>query len=219
MTVTAAPSSASRRPAAWTGSLPISTTVVPSSRAVSGVSATVHTYHLAGDVAGLVANEKGAGGGDVLGPSDPPHRRARHCILDSLSQVTGALGRPQHRRVYEARRNGVDGDALRAKLQGERLGEADDAGLGRYVVGHQRLAALGARRRDVDDAPPTGLDHVGNDGLAAVERPGEVDRQHAVPRLGVDRQEPVEALKAGVVDENRRAAETSAHVRDPGVDL
>src|SRR5437764_1375690 len=113
MTVTAAPSSASRRPAAWTGSLPISTTVVPSSRAVSGVSATVHTYHLAGDVAGLVANEKGAGGGDVVGPSDPPHRRARHCILDSLSQVTGALGRPQHRRVYEARRNDVDGDADR----------------------------------------------------------------------------------------------------------
>ena len=84
---------------------------------------------------------------------------------------------------------------------------------------HQRLAALGARRRDVDDAPPARLDHVGHDGLAAVERAREVDGEHPVPSVGVDREERIEALEPGVVHEDRRVTDSTAHLLDTGIDL
>ena len=130
--------------------------------------------------------------------------RAAWCSTPSPSRPL-ASRRPQHRRVDEPGRDGVDGDALRAELEGERLGEADHAGLGRDVVGHQRLAALRARRRDVDDATPAGLDHVGHHGLAAVEGAGEVHLEDPVPLLEVDLEERREALEPGVVDQDRRA--------------
>ena len=104
-------------------------------------------------------------------------------------------------------RDGVDGDALGTELERQRLGEADEAGLRRDVVDHVLLTGLRARRRDVDDAAPPGLDHVGHHGLGAVEGPAEVDRHDAVPLLVGDRQELVEAGDARVVDEHERGSE------------
>ena len=45
--------------------------------------------------------------------------------------------------------------------------------------------------------PQPGLDHVGHGGLEAVEGPGQVDRHHALPVLGADVEEVLEALDAG----------------------
>ena len=93
---------------------------------------------------------------------------------------------PRHRRVDEARRDRVDGDAAAGELDGERLRQADDAALRCRVVRHVRRAGLRARRRDRDDAAPAGGDHVGHGGLHARERAGEVDRDDPVPDLGRD---------------------------------
>ena len=93
------------------------------------------------------------------------------------------------------------------ELEGQCLGEADHTGLGRHIVGHEGLAAVGARGRDVDDATPSLLDHVRHHGLAAVEGPGQVDRQDAVPLLGGDLEERFEAVEAGAVDQDGGTAE------------
>ena len=61
--------------------------------------------------------------------------------------------------------------------------------------------------------------HVGDDGLAALERAGEVHREQAVPRLEVDLQEGAEALDPGAVDEHGRRPQLLAHLLDAGVDL
>src|SRR5205085_3692176 len=140
----------------------------------SGVAAAVDADDLAGDVAGLVSDQESAGGGDVLRSSDPANRDPRRVVVDSLAEETLALGRPQHGRVDEPGRDRVHRDPLRTELQGKCLGEPDDAGLRRHVVRHARLAPLGARRGDVNDPPPTSLDQVGHDRLAAVERAGEL---------------------------------------------
>src|SRR2546426_1105286 len=64
-------------------------------RTSSGVSPTVDPDHLAGDVAGLVADQERAGGGDVLGPSGAADRRARRVMLDPLAEEAPALRSPQ----------------------------------------------------------------------------------------------------------------------------
>ena len=66
---------------------------------------------------------------------------------------------------------------LRRVLDRQRLGEPDDAALRRDVVRHAVGARLRARRRDRDDPAPAGREHVGDRGLDAVERAGEVDRR------------------------------------------
>ena len=90
------------------------------------------------------------------GRPDPAHRRRSAWCVDARGRDDRLLSAAaQHRGVDEPRRDGVDGDAHGAEFEGQRLGESDDAGLGGHVVRSSRLAALGARRRDVDDAAPS----------------------------------------------------------------
>ena len=102
-----------------------------------------------------------------------------------------------HRRVDGARRDCVHRDAERGEIEGERLGQCDDPALRCDVVRHTPGARLRGGRRDGHDAPPLRLHHVGNGRLHAVERAGEVDRQHALPGCDVDLEEVDEALDAG----------------------
>ena len=64
-----------------------------------------------------------------------------------------------------------------------------------------------ARRRDVDDASPAGLDHVGQHGLDAVEDPVQVDVHDPLPVLERDVGELLEAVDARGVHQNRDRAE------------
>ena len=139
--------------------------------------------------------------------------------LHALAKKPLTFGQAQHRCVDEPRRDRVDRDPLGTELEGQRLGEADDTRLGRHVVGHERLPALGARRGDVDDPPPAFLDHVWHDGLTAVERTGETDGKDLVPLLEGDGEERIEPLQAGVVHQDGRPAEAGAHLLHTGVDL
>src|SRR2546421_4456057 len=91
--------------------------------APSGVSPTVHADALPRDVAGFVAHEERARGGDVLWATGAAHGCRLLVILDLAAEIALALGAPQHGRDDEPGRDGVHGDALRAELERQRLGE------------------------------------------------------------------------------------------------
>ena len=66
--------------------------------------------------------------------------------------------------------------------------------------------------------PHSGLDHVGHDGLEAVEGAREVDRHHALPGLDADVEEVHEALDAGAGHQDPDRAEGGAHLVQRSVD-
>ena len=140
-------------------------------------------------------------------------------VLDPFAQQALALGGAQHRGVDESGRDRVDGDPFRAQFEGQGLGEPDHSRLGRHVMGHERLPPVGAGRRDVDDPAPPLLDHVGHDGLAAVEGAGEVDGEDAAPLLGRDGEEAVEPVESGAVHQDGRPAELLPYGGHPFIDL
>src|ERR1700742_4097704 len=117
--------------------------------------------HLAGDGGGGGRGEEGDDAGDVFGSADPAGRDPR----DELRQDVGRH-RLRHRRVDEARGDGVDADPRRPTL-GERPPEADQPRLRGAVVGLAEVAERGARA-EVDDG--------GALGVAGLERQGQPDR-------------------------------------------
>ena len=84
----------------------------------------------------------------------------------------------------EARRDRVHRDVVRPELERERLGEADDAALGRRVV-HADAVAAAARgdRGEVDDAAELARLHARRELAAHEERGGEVRRDDRAPLL------------------------------------
>ncbi len=78
--------------------------------------------------------------------------------------------RCHHVGVDVARADAVDRDAFARGLLGERLGEADHAGLGGGVVGLAHLALLAVDRRDRDDAAEPALAHAVDRAAAHVEQ-------------------------------------------------
>src|SRR5215468_11921028 len=85
-----------------------------------------------------------------------------------------------HRRIDVAGANGVDTDAARRQLAGERFGQQVDAAL-RCAIDRRPLAADNAGvRADVDDAAAGLLEM--RDGIAAhEERAFEIDVDHVIP--------------------------------------
>ena len=67
-----------------------------------------------------------------------------------------------------------------------------------------------ARRGDVDDSAPAGLDHVGQHRLNAVKDAVEVDVDDPLPVVERDVGEPLELLESGGVDQNRDRPQLSA---------
>src|ERR1700761_7089460 len=99
------------------------------------VSATVDAQYLTGDVTGFLRYQEGARGGDVFRLAHTAHRRLGNGLVD-VAEESVLLRAAQHRRIDEAGRDGIDRDAAGPILEGQRLGEAVDRGLSRYVVRH-----------------------------------------------------------------------------------
>ena len=78
---------------------------------------------------------------------------------------------------------------------------------------------VGARRGDVDDAAPAGLDHVGQHGLGGVEDPVQVDVDDLAPFIEGDVGEAPEDLFAGGVDQDRHRAQCTADLGERGINL
>ncbi len=92
-------------------------------------------------------------------------------------------------------------------------------GLGRDVVRHARDAGVCARRADVHDAAPAGVDHVGQHRLTAVEDTVEVDVEHSLPNVEGDVGETREAVQPSGVHQNGHRAELSTNRVEGRVDL
>ena len=103
-------------------------------------------------IARLVAGQVERGVGDVVGQRGDAERRAggdRRRRRVDRRVVAGDDGR-RHRSHRAARRDGVDADAARRQLGGDRLGQPDHGVLARRVAVRTEAAedAGGARRRD-----------------------------------------------------------------------
>src|SRR5215475_3507621 len=177
----------------------------------------VDANHLTGDVARLLRAEESADRGNVFGSSGSPDGYPGGDLLD-LPDVAGALCAARHGRVDDARRDGVDRDAVGRELEGERPREADHARLRGDVVCHAHGAGLRARRRDRDHPTPTGREHVGNCGLQAVERSRQVGGENAVPALDCDVGKGLEGVETGAGDHDLDGTELRAHRVEGSVD-
>src|SRR5215207_11336598 len=122
-----------------------------------------HFEHLAGDVVAQRGGEEEDGAGRLLGRAAAARGdetegdlavRLRDAETDVGRLARHALARLlrlRQARLDEAEGDGVDLYVELPPLLRERLGEPDDAGLARRVVGLPGVAARARRRRDVDD--------------------------------------------------------------------
>src|SRR5262249_14963524 len=88
------------------------------------------------------------------------------------------------------------------ELARERLRERDDAALAGRVDAFAGGADARRVGRDVDDAAPAARRHAGRHDVLHVERAAQVDVDQLLPFLGLGVEEILEAIPAGVVDQN-----------------
>jgi hypothetical protein len=135
-------------------------------------------------------------------------------VFNGAAEQLPFFGAAQHRGVNEAGRNAVDGYPVGPVFQRKRFGEPVDRRFRRDVVGHERLARVGARRRNVHDAAPAGFDHAGEHGLDGVEHAVEVDVDDTRPRFEGQVREPLESFHACGVDQRGDRAKRVVHRGD-----
>src|SRR6185312_9731233 len=108
----------------------------------------------------------------------------------------------------------IDGDAVRAQLIRQCLGEVHQRGIAHAA---QRLRASGGQPADVHDAPPSSLSHVWRARLTHTEIPDQLRVQIEQQRILVRFVQiiPDQAPRGGrAVDQNIHAAELGGRVRD-----
>src|SRR2546428_2808291 len=112
----------------------------------------VHDKDLTGDVARLVRDKEGDRVRDVLDRAESPQRDLlQEIVLDLLGERIGEIG------GHESGRHRVRRDVSARHFARDRLGESDDSGLSRRVVGLSRIPDDAGDRSHVHDsagAPP-----------------------------------------------------------------
>jgi len=142
--------------------------------------AAVHQERRASDVTGSVAREEGDGLGHFARLAAPAQGDGAEILLQGFRFGEMGLG---ERRADKPRADGVHPDAIRAKLIGGRMQNAEDAGLA-GVVGDQvgfAIVAVGGGGKD-NGAPAARL-HAGGGELDGAEDSGEIDVQGAGEEL------------------------------------
>src|SRR5881628_2707615 len=114
----------------------------------------VDDQHLTRNVAGEVGGEKEHRRRDIRSLAQPAHRNGPD---QGLARLAGDL--PGQLRIDKPGRHGVHEYIPRGQLLRHRLGETDQAGLGRGVVRLPFVAVDAHHARDVDDPSPAPLDH------------------------------------------------------------
>src|SRR5215207_2109550 len=176
------------------------------------VLAAVDRQRRAGDEAAVLGGEEDDGAADLLRGAEAADRDQRN---DLRLQDLG-VDRLHHLGADVAGRDDVDGDPGARAFLGERLGEADVAGLRGRIVRLAGLALLAVDRGDGDDAAELAFAHAVPDRVRHVEDAVEVGVDHLAP---LDGRHPVEhrvAGDAGVVDQDIDRAEVRLHLLDAG---
>src|SRR5690606_23588258 len=171
--------------------------------------ATVNRQGLAVDVGGPLARQERHHRRHVLRRAEAP---GRDLLQVGLLELGGEGG--GHVRLDEAGRHRVHRHALAGVLAGQRLGEADQAGLGGDVVGLAGVAAQRHHRAEVHHAPEARAQHAAQGGLGEVEGAREVGVDDRLPVVVLHAQHQAVAGDAGVVDEHVEAPEALDHALD-----
>ena len=171
----------------------------------------VDNDRLLGDHAAVVGGEKQRHPRDVL---------AEQRLLDGLTlddRVNGFLRLvPQASLPIGHHGAGLDrvhANVIRAERARERMGQADDPGLGRGISRHLRRAAPGDRR-EIDDRAEAQLAHLRMHGLGCEKVMPQIHVLRMVPIVGGDVGDRVALVVGGVVDQDRDRAELRAGFRD-----
>ena len=123
-----------------------------------------------------------------------------------------------HRGLDDAGRDGVDPDAARGVLHGQRLGDGRQAALGQRGQRRRRggVRDLGQGGRDVDHVAAVPHGHLGDDPAGQPEEPGQVHAGDGGVILGGVLGERLRDVHPGVVDQGVDAAEpVKRRVGDP----
>ena len=97
-------------------------------------------------------------------------------------------------------KNGIGQNSVRRTLDGDDIGQPDEAGLGGRVVRFHRLPEIARRRRDEDEAAVLLFGHHLVRGLAQVETTVQMDLQHLAPVVGGELVERNAVEDAGIAD-------------------
>src|ERR1043166_440567 len=99
------------------------------------------------------------------------------------------------------------------------MGEADEAGFGGGVMQAYDAAGLCGYGREIDDAAPVALAHVGEDALGDEESGSEIDAEDAVPVFESNFGDGLGLRDTGVVDEDFYFAEVAFGLGDEAFDV
>mmetsp|Transcript_21087 Transcript_21087/g.81837 ORF Transcript_21087/g.81837 Transcript_21087/m.81837 type:complete len:357 (+) Transcript_21087:2512-3582(+) len=201
------PMACSSRPSCWTKGMWTGNSIAAASIAVHGADAAVHRQDLPGDVlAGPRSEQQGRTLQVVVVAEAVERRVGRHLVSPQRGQQ--ALG---HLAREEARRQRIDGDAIRAPLAGQGPREVHRRALAGVVGNGLHRTQVARQAGDgghIDDAARTARDHAGlGHGLREQEEAADVEVHDLVPgleRMLLGRGAPG---GAGVVDEDVDAAQ------------
>src|SRR6185437_3351417 len=189
---------------------PVTIATLPSSFPIACLRSVLHRpaidhQALAGDEIAVGRGEEDTGADDILGQLlalDGAGLRHRLAVFGVIVAPADILGRG------EARRDGVDADAVLAELGRKRPRHAEDRAFGRDIVQHHRRAVPHRARGDVDDLAVILALHDRHDRLDAEEHAADIDGEIAIPFLGAELRDGYarHARKARIVDEDMDAA-------------
>src|SRR5215218_11034240 len=137
------------------------------------------------------------------GPGDLfrlPEAAEGYLFEELLLGFLGDIG--DHIGLYESGAEGVDGDPEAGQFLGGRLGEAEQPGLGRRVVGLAYIAGLSDEGAHVDDLAAALVRHVRQDRVDRVEGAIEVYLYDLVPVVDGELPERAVYVDPRVVDQD-----------------
>src|SRR5215212_3485961 len=123
-----------------------------------------------------------------------------HLFAELLLGFLGDVG--DHIGLYESGADGVDGDSEAGQFLGCRLGEAEQPGLGRRVVGLSYVAGLSDEGAHVDDLAPALVRHVRQRRVYRVEGAVEIYLYDLVPVVDRELHERAVYVDPRVIDQD-----------------
>jgi len=181
---------------------------MPTLRGSGHVPAAVDVDGLAGDVVGF--GEEDGGAACFVGVA----KVAEWNFFGRGVEITG------HHVGFEQRwGDRVGRNALLGEEIGVGVGETDEAGFGSGIVRTDDAAGLRGYRREIDDAAPAALAHVGKNALRDEKGRSEIDAEHALPIFESDFSDGLGLRNAGVVDEDFHFAELALSFGDEPLDV
>src|ERR671913_584382 len=160
------------------------------------VDTAVYIYGLACDVV-TVFYQVADGPGDLVRFSESAQG---HLFEKLLLGFLGDVG--DHIGLYKSGADSVDGDPEAGQFLGCSLGEAQQPGLGRRVVGLSYIAGLSDEGAHVDDLAPSLVGHVRQHRVDRVEGAVEVHLNDLVPIIHGELLQRTIDVDAGVVDQD-----------------